>query len=110
MEHGTAGDTTGPGHGNLLVLLAACRGLGACQQSLPVYPEPLLSLTVRFIASFTVLVSPETTRPTCRTCTPSRVVVVVSHSTPFLGVSQALGGPRVRNTSNHMCVSRLPHV
>ena len=36
MEHGTAPgvDTTGPGHGNLLVLLAACRGLGACHQSL----------------------------------------------------------------------------
>jgi hypothetical protein len=48
MEHGTApGDTTGPGHGNLLVLLAACRGLGACHQSLPMYPEPLLSLTAR---------------------------------------------------------------
>ena len=41
MEHGTAatarpGDTTGPGHGNLLVLLAAC-------------------LTACFIALFTVL-------------------------------------------------------
>jgi hypothetical protein len=31
-------------------------------------------------------------------------------STPFLGVSQALRGPRVRNTSNHMCVSRLPPI
>ena len=49
MEHGTApGDTTGPGHGNLLVLLAACRGLGACHQS-------LLSLHACFIALFTVL-------------------------------------------------------
>ncbi len=56
MEHGTApGDTTGPGHGNLLVLLSACRGLGACRQSLPMYPEPLLSLAACFIALFTVL-------------------------------------------------------
>ena len=56
MEHGTApGDTTGPGHGNLLVLLAACRGLGACHPSLPMCPEPLLSRTACFIALFTVL-------------------------------------------------------
>ena len=50
-EHGTAhGDTAGPGHGNLLVLLVARRGLGACHQSLPMRLEPLRSLVVCFIA------------------------------------------------------------
>jgi len=49
-EHGTAhGDTAGPGHGNLLVLLVARRGLGACHQSLPMRLEPLRSLVVCFI-------------------------------------------------------------
>ena len=63
MEHGTApGDTTGPGHGNprclfssLLVLPVACRGLGARRQSLLSGLEPLRSLVVCFISSFTVL-------------------------------------------------------
>jgi hypothetical protein len=58
MRHGKMGrhvDTAGHGHGNLLVLLVACRWLGAHHQlSVLLRLESLRALVVCFIASFTV--------------------------------------------------------
>ena len=60
MRHGKMGrhgDTVGHGHGNLLVLLVACRGLGAHHLSVLLKLESLRALVVCFIASFTVIAS-----------------------------------------------------
>ena len=40
---GMVSDTAGHGHGNLLVLLVACRGLGACHLSVLMRLESLPS-------------------------------------------------------------------
>ena len=57
MRHGKMGrhgDTVGHDHGNLLVLLVACRGLGAHHLSVSSKLVSLQALVVCFIASFTV--------------------------------------------------------
>ena len=51
---GRPGDTVGHGHGNLLVLLVACRGLGAHNLSVLLKLESLRALVVDLYAAFLV--------------------------------------------------------